>query len=320
MISDIQKQIIELKTKTDTAVLAHSYQAREITEVADITGDSYQLSAAAKYAKQHNLILCGVKFMAETVKILNKDKRVFMANAEAGCPMAEQIDPELLIALKQKNPDRQVVAYINTTAELKKLCDVCVTSSSAIEIIRNMESEKILFIPDCNLGDYIKKQVPEKDIKLIEGGCPVHAAVTPGDVKAAKSKYPHALVLVHPECVPAVLELSDFVGSTSGIMEFAKKSEAREFIIGTEMSIAEHLQYDCPDKEFYPLSKKILCPNMKITTLPDLFKTLRSVENGDGRALEIVMSDEDIAQAGRCIENMLKYSEPVFNIRNDQIR
>jgi len=304
-ISEMQNKIRELKQATDTAILAHSYQAREILEIADISGDSYALAISAKTAKQRNLILCGVRFMAETAKILNKDKRVFLANSEAGCPMAEQITPEALAALKKAEPDRAVVAYINTTAELKKLCDVCVTSSGALQIVRNMQAQKILFIPDYNLGSYIKQQVPEKDIKLVEGGCcPVHAAVTADDVKAAKSRYPGALLLVHPECKSEVLELADYIGSTTGIMDFAKNSDAREFIIGTELSIAEHLQYEIPSKKFYPLSKKIICADMRITTLRDILDTLTDMEN----ACEIIMSDEDIVSAGKCIENMIKLS------------
>jgi quinolinate synthase len=310
-ITEMQARIRELKQATDTAVLAHSYQAREILEVADISGDSYQLSISARDAGQRNLILCGVRFMAETAKILNRGKRVFLANSDAGCPMAEQLTPEALTELKSAEPDRAVVAYINTTAELKKLCDVCVTSSGAVQIVRNMDADKILFIPDCNLGDYIKKQVPEKDIKLIEGGCcPVHAAVTADDVKAVKAQHPHAPVLVHPECKPEVLELADYIGSTTGIMEYARNSDEREFIIGTEMSIAEHLQYDCPGKVFYPLSGKILCPDMKLTTLPDLLNTLEAIAQNNNSAHEIIMSAGDMESAGKCIENMIRLSEP----------
>ncbi|MDR2532900.1 MAG: quinolinate synthase NadA [Oscillospiraceae bacterium] len=318
-ITEMQSKIRELKEKTDTVVLAHSYQAREIIEAADIKGDSFQLSVNARDLKHRNLVLCGVKFMAETAKILSRDKRVFLANPQTGCPMAELLSPEALIELKNAEPDRAVVAYINTTAELKKLCDVCVTSSAAVQIVRNMKEEKILFIPDCNLGDYIKKQVPEKDIKLIEGGCPVHDAVTADDVKTAQAKYPGAPVLVHPECKPEVLELADYVGSTTGIMEYAKNSDKHEFIIGTEISIAEHLQYDCPGKNFYPLSGKILCPDMKLTTLPDLLKTLESIEKDDGGACEIIMSDEEMEQAGRCIENMIELSARQGNFGEREI-
>ena len=242
--------------------------------------------------------------MAETAKILAPQKRVFLANRNAGCPMAEQMDVELISMLKDREPDRTVVAYINTTASLKTVCDVCVTSSSAVKIVRQIDNDKILFIPDCNLGDYVRKQVPEKDIKLLNGGCPTHAGVTVKEVQKAKSEHPEALFLVHPECNPKVVELADYVGSTSGIMDYAKKSTAKEFIIGTETSIAEHLQYDCPEKKFYPVTKDIVCHNMKITTLPDVYSTLKGMSTGE--AFEMFMSDELIASAGKCIEEMIR--------------
>lgn len=304
MIKDIQEKILQLKKEKDVAILAHSYQAREIVEIADITGDSFALSDKARQCPQKNILFCGVHFMAETAKMLNPEKDVYLANPMAGCPMAEQLEPEMLEYMKKQEPDRKVVAYINTTAALKKLCDVCVTSSSALTIVKKMEADKILFIPDCNLGDYVKRNVPEKDIKLIQGGCPVHASVTADEVDKAKALHPNAKVLVHPECVPAVVAKADYVGSTSGIMNYAKKSDCREFIIGTEISIAEHLQYECPDKEFYILSKKILCPNMKLTTLMDVYKSLEGI--GNGNAFKIEMSEEDIAEARKCIDEMLR--------------
>ncbi|MDE6835030.1 MAG: quinolinate synthase NadA [Ruminococcus sp.] len=303
-LSDLQEEILKLKKETNTVILAHCYQAREIVEIADFTGDSYKLSVDAKNTDAENIIFCGVHFMAETAKILAPQKRVFLANRNAGCPMAEQMDVELISMLKDKEPDRTVVAYINTTASLKTVCDVCVTSSSAVKIVRQIDNDKILFIPDCNLGDYVRRQVPEKDIKLLNGGCPTHARVTVGEVKKAKSEHPNALFLVHPECTPKVVELADYVGSTSGIMDFAKKSTAKEFIIGTETSIAEHLQYDCPEKKFYPVTKDIVCHNMKITTLPDVYSTLKGMDNGE--AFEMLMSEELIASAGKCIEEMIR--------------
>ena len=220
--------------------------------------------------------------------------------------MAEQMDKEMIAAVKADDPDRTVVAYINTTAALKTVCDVCVTSSSALKIVRAIDNDKILFIPDCNLGDYVKKNCPEKDIKLLNGGCPTHAAVTVKEVMAVKAEHPDALFLVHPECRPQVTELADYVGSTSGIIEFAKKSEAKEFIIGTETSIAEHLQYDCPDKKFFPVTKDIVCHNMKITTLPDVYRSLMSIAQGDGGAYEIIMDKETILSAGKCIDEMIR--------------
>lgn len=304
MVKDIQEKILKLKKEKDVYILAHSYQGMEITEIADTVGDSFKLSVDAQKATSKNLLMCGVHFMAETAKMLSPDKRVFLANRLAGCPMAEQMDPKMIKQLKEQEPDRKIVAYINTTADLKAVCDVCVTSSSAVKIVKNMDAEKILFIPDCNLGTYVKEQVPEKDIKLLKGGCPVHAAVTVQDLEEAKALHPNALVLVHPECIPEVSSRADYVGSTSGIIDFAKASDAKEFIIGTEISIAEFLQYECPEKDFYILSKKIVCQNMKLTTLMDVYKTLLGIDNGE--AFEIKMTDEKIKSARKCIDEMIR--------------
>ena len=239
--------------------------------------------------------------MAETVKILSPDKTVYLVNPEAGCPMAEQMDREIISIVKQKYPDYTVVAYINTTAELKTICDVCVTSSSAVKIVNKIENDNILFIPDCNLGDYVAKQLPNKNIKLLNGGCPTHASVDKKDVEIARAQHPNALLLVHPECQPSVCEGADFIGSTSAIMDFAKKSDAKEFIIGTELSIAEHLQYECPDKRFYYLSQKLMCRNMRVTTLVDVLNCVQGI-SGE----EMIMDDEMIKQARRCIDKMIE--------------
>ncbi len=305
-VRELQDKIIKLKKETNTAILAHCYQAREICEIADFVGDSYKLSVDAKNIAEENILFCGVHFMAETAKMLSPQKRVFLSNRHAGCPMAEQMDREMISAVREMEPDRTVVAYINTTAALKTVCDVCVTSSSALRIVRALDTDKILFIPDCNLGDYIKKQCPEKDIKLLQGGCPTHARITVKEVLAAKEEHPDALFLVHPECTPKVVELADYVGSTTGIMDYAKKSDNKEFIIGTENSIVEHLQYDCPGKKFYPVSRDLVCHNMKLTTLPDIYNTLVGIGGGDGDAFEILMDDELIAQARKCIDEMIR--------------
>ncbi|MGI5891661.1 MAG: quinolinate synthase NadA [Bacillota bacterium] len=301
MIKDIQDEILRLKKEKDIYILAHSYQAREIIEVADFMGDSFQLSVMASKVPQNTIIMCGVRFMAETVKILSPQKRVFLANPIAGCPMAEQMDKELIEAVKAGNPQYAVVCYINTTADLKTVCDVCVTSSSAVKIINKLENKDILFIPDINLGQYIADQLPDKNIKLLQGGCPIHAAVNSEDVQKARAIHPKALLLVHPECQPEVVRQADFVGSTSAIMDYAKASKNKEFIIGTEMSIAEHLQYDCPDKKFYYLSQKLLCSNMKSTTLIDVYNCVRS-EGGQ----EIILDDETIRLARKCIDEMIR--------------
>ena len=300
-MNDIQKKIIELKEKNDVCILAHCYQTHDILEVADFVGDSFGLAQKAAKAPNKTIMMCGVRFMAETVKILSPEKRVLIPREEAGCPMAEQLDTEMLSKLKEKYPDRKVVAYINTTAALKTLCDVCVTSSSAVKIINKMDADKILFIPDCNLGNYVKQQVPEKDITLFNGGCPTHARLSAAEVKAAKEMHPNALFLVHPECRPEVVELADFVGSTTEIMDFAAKSSAEEFIIGTENSIVQHLGIDHPEKLFFPLSKDCVCHNMKVTTIADVLHTL---EGRDG--FEINIAEEERLAAKKCIDEMLR--------------
>lgn len=300
-IQKIQEEIMRLKKEKDVCILAHSYQSREIVEIADFTGDSFQLSIQASKAPQSTVVMCGVRFMAETVKILSPEKRVLLANANAGCPMAEQMDRELIENVKAQYPDYTVVAYINTTAELKTVCDVCVTSSSAVNIVKKLPEKNILFIPDCNLGDYVAKKIPEKNFKLLHGGCPIHARVSADEVKAARAAHPEAIVLVHPECTPDVLSLADYIGSTSAIMDYAEKSDAKEFIIGTEISIAQHLSYRCPDKFFYPLSKNLICPNMKMTSLIDVYHTL----TGDA-AEEITLDDQTITKARVCIDRMIE--------------
>ena len=303
-IREMQDEILRLKKEKDICILAHSYVAREIIEIADFTGDSFQLSVLAQNVAAKTVIMCGVRFMAETVKILSPEKTVILANPIAGCPMAEQMDKDVISIVKQQYPDYTVVAYINTTAELKTICDVCVTSASAVKIVKKIENDKILFIPDCNLGDYVAKQVPEKTFKLLQGGCPIHARVGVREINNARELYPNALLLVHPECVPEVVEKADFVGSTSAIMNYAKKSDAKEFIIGTEISIAEHLQYECPDKRFYSLSKDLICSNMKATTLVDLYNAV----NGEG-GVEIDLDAETRLDAKKCIDAMIKLGE-----------
>lgn len=301
MIIDIQNKIRKLKEETDTLILAHAYQAREILEVADYVGDSFGLSEQAAKAPHKNVIMCGVRFMAETCKILSPEKRVYLANPTAGCPMAEQLDCEKLAELKERYKGYTVVAYVNTTAALKTMCDVCVTSSSALEIVKKIKNNNILFIPDTNLGTYVKESLPEKNIVLYNGCCPTHAAITKQEAEATKAAYPNALILVHPECRPEVVAMADYVGSTTGIMAYAKKSDAKEFIIGTETSIAEHLQYECEGKKFYALSKDLMCHNMKITTLPDIYDCLCGI-GGE----EIILDDDTIKAAKGCIDEMLR--------------
>lgn len=300
-IKDIQNQILELKKEKDICILAHCYQSPEILEVADFTGDSFALSVKASQVQNKTVIMCGVRFMAETVKILSPDKKVILSNPSAGCPMAEMMDKEVIAQVKEQYPDYTVVAYINTTSELKTICDVCVTSSSALEICKKLDNDNILFIPDCNLGDWISKQLPEKNFKLLNGGCPTHARMTAKDVEKAKALHPNAEFLVHPECTPEVVALADYVGSTTGIMDYARKSSAEEFIVGTENSIVTHLQLECTDKKFYPLSKHCICDNMKATTLVDVLHCCKGTFGE-----EIELDEETYKGAKRCIDEMIR--------------
>ena len=300
-LKDIQNEILKLKKEKDICILAHCYQTPDIVEIADFVGDSFALSVEASKVKNKTVIMCGVRFMAETVKILSPEKTVYLANSDAGCPMAEMMDKELIEQVKQQYPDYTVVAYINTTSELKTVCDVCVTSSSALKICNSIDNDKILFIPDRNLGSYIAKQMPNKEFKLLSGGCPTHARMSASDVKKAKAEHPNALFLVHPECVEEVVEMADYVGSTTGIMNYAKNSDAKEFIIGTENSIVSHLQLSCPDKMFYPLSNDLICHNMKITTIVDVLNCVKGISG------EEIVLDEDVRLgAKRCIDKMIE--------------
>jgi quinolinate synthase len=300
-IQDIQAEILRLKKERDICIIAHAYQGQEILEVADYVGDSYGLSIEASRAPQQSILMCGVRFMAETAKVLSPEKRVFLANEDAGCPMADQMDKAMIEAVKGDYPGYAVVCYINTTSELKTVCDVCVTSSSAVEICNKLPQKDILFIPDQNLAQYVAAQLPEKNIRYLDGGCPYHAAMTPEDVARARAAHPGALLLVHPECPPEVAALADYVGSTTGIMAFAQSSPATSFIIGTEISIVEHLQFSQPDKKFYQLSGDLLCPEMKKTTLMDVY---HSVTGTGGE--EIHLSQEIITGARRCIDEMIR--------------
>jgi len=300
-IKEMQDEIMRIKKEKDICILAHAYQSHDIWEVADYVGDSFGLAQRAAEAPQKTMIMCGVRFMAETVKLLSPEKTVYLPEPDAGCPMADQIDYDLLAALREKNPDYTVVAYVNTTTEVKTLSDVCVTSSSAVKIVKNMPEKDILFIPDCNLGSWVKKQVPEKNIKLVSGGCPTHVRVTVKDVEKAKAAHPNALLLVHPECLKEVTELADYAGSTTGIMDYAAKSDAKEFIIGTENSIVSHLQLAHPEKRFYALSKDCVCHNMKMTTLGDAYNC---VVNGEGES--ITLTEETMQKARKSIDAMLR--------------
>jgi len=298
---EMQEEIIRLKKEKNICILVHAYQSHDIFEVADFIGDSFGLSQKAAKTNADTVLMCGVRFMADTVKILSPEKKVLLSNADAGCPMAEQITPAEVIQLRKQYPDHAVVCYINTTTALKAVCDVCVTSSSAPKIIRTMQADKILFIPDCNLGSYIAKLIPEKTFQFVNGGCPSHLKITTGDIDKARLKWPGAKVLIHPECQAKVTAMADFVGSTTEIMSFAEKSQDTDFIIGTENSIVQHLQMNCPSKRFHAASKDCICQNMKLTTLGDVYACV----NGTGGD-EIIIPEPERLAAKRCIDEMLR--------------
>lgn len=300
-VREMQDEILRLKKEKDVCILAHAYQSRDVIEIADFMGDSFGLSVEASKAPQSTVIMCGVRFMAETVKILSPEKTVYLSASGAGCPMAEQMTPADILKLKEQYPNAKVVAYINTTAELKTVCDACVTSASALKIVKALPEKDIIFIPDINLGSYITSKVPEKNIITINGGCPYHASVTESETVQTKSKYPDAELLVHPECKAEVVKHADFVGSTTAIIDYAKKSDKKEFIIGTENSIVEYMQYECPDKRFYPLSAGLICRDMKLTTLPEIYNILRGV-GGE----EIVLDNDIRLKAKHSIDEMLR--------------
>ena len=297
---DLQEKILALKKEKDVCILAHAYQTHDILEVADFVGDSYALSKQAAETSQETILMCGVRFMAETAKILSPQKKVILSHPNAGCPMAEQLTLPELRKLKAQHKDCAVVAYINTTAALKAECDVCVTSASALDVVKRLPQKEILFIPDCNLGAWIAKQIPDKTFYFISGGCPVHMQVTVQEVENARKAHPNALLLVHPECIQKVTEKADYAGSTTGIINYVDNSDAKEFVIGTDNSIVQHLQFSHPDKVFFPLSKNCICKDMRLTTLVDVYNCLRGVAGE-----EILLSDVEISQARKSIDAML---------------
>jgi len=275
--NEVISKIAELKREKNAIILAHNYQLPEIQDIADYVADSLGLARKAAESDANLIVLCGVKFMAESASILCPNKTVLMPDPDAGCPMANMITPEDVIKLKEEHPGAPVVAYVNTSAEVKAEVDVCCTSSNAVKIVKGINSKEIIFIPDKYLGSFVAEQTG-KDLVLWNGFCPTHARIQPEDIMAEKEKHPKAIVLVHPECTPQVIELADEALSTGGILEYVRKSGAKEFIIGTEVGILHQLNKQNPLKSFYPSSKLATCPNMKKTTLPKVLSCLENME------------------------------------------
>jgi len=283
----MKKQIEQLKAEKNAIVLTHYYAPADVQEIADYVGDSFYLAKVAKQSTADILVFCGVSFMGESAKILNPDKKVLMPDPAADCPMAHMVAPGRIEEMRAKYDDLAVVCYINSTAELKCQSDVCVTSSNAVKIVKSLPNKNIFFVPDRNLGRYVAEQVPEKNIILNDGCCPIHAAVTAEQITAEKMLHPDAPVLSHPECEAEIIALSDFIGSTAEIIEYAKSSTASEFIVCTEDGVEYKLLTDSPDKRFYFPKPHPCCADMKLNTLESVLSVL---ENED-RTVEI---SEDI--------------------------
>lgn len=276
-ISDtISKKIEILKEKQDALILVHNYQRPEIQDIADFLGDSFALSKQAEKSSHHVIIFCGVDFMAESAKILSPDKKVIHPDLEAKCPMAAMVEPEPLSMLKEKHPHAAVVSYVNTSAEIKALSDICCTSSNAVKIIKSLKEKKIIFVPDTNLGLYIKRFVTNKEIIIWPGICPTHHKIKKNDIAQLKQHHPSAIVLVHPECNPDVIDIADHVLSTQGMINHVKDSPHDEFIIGTEKEICYRLKKENPNKHFYAI-EKALCPNMKKIKLQHVVNSLETL-------------------------------------------
>ncbi|MCM8828529.1 MAG: quinolinate synthase NadA, partial [Candidatus Omnitrophica bacterium] len=293
MIDEIRK----IKEKKNAVILAHNYQLPEIQDVADFVGDSLELARKATEITDSGLIIfCGVRFMAETAKILNPGKKVFLPAFDAGCPLADMARVEDVMKLKEKNPDVPVVSYVNTSADVKAISDVCCTSSNAATVVKNIPSDTVIFLPDRNLGYFVQKQVPEKKLILWDGYCFVHRQFTIQDLKLARKKYTDAEIMVHPECNPEVQEAADFVLSTSGMLKRAKISDSKIFIIGTEEGLIHRLKKENPYKEFFSLGSARVCFNMKKTTLEKLKDCLENETD------EIVLSENVIKKARSALD------------------
>lgn len=297
------ENIAELKIQRNAVIVAHNYQIDDVQEIADIVGDSFALSRYCAESLYEVIVFCGVHFMAESAKLLSPEKTVLLPEIDAGCPMAEMVTAEALREEKKKYPNAAVVCYINSTADVKAECDICCTSSNAIKVIRSLKQEEIIFVPDCNLGSYVAKMVPEKRIILWKGFCATHHRIKPDEVKKVKELHPDAVLLVHPECKPEVVDLADFAGSTKQIIDYAASSKAAKFIIGTEMGVMYKLKKDNPEKQFFLLSPGLVCPNMKKTTLQSIYEALKEMK------YNIVLDEKLRLRARMPLDRMLQVEQ-----------
>ena len=299
----LREEILKLKKEKDAVILAHYYVKPEVQEIADYIGDSFYLSKVAVGLKEQTIVFCGVSFMGVSAKVLNPEKTVLLPDAESDCPMAHMADPEDICAMRKKYEDLAVVCYINSTAELKECSDVCVTSANAVQIVKALPNQNIFFIPDRNLAHYIAELVPEKHFVFNEGFCPTHERIQVEEIVKAKELHPEAEVLSHPECTKAVLDMSDYIGSTSGIIKYAGESTCSEFIICTEEGVSYKLMQNNPDKKFYFTETRPVCPNMKKITLEKVLHVLQTGEN------EVHVSEELRENSRKPLERMLELAK-----------
>ena len=297
------EKIKALQKEKDVVILAHYYVDGEVQAIADHVGDSFYLSKVAAAVSQKNILFCGVNFMGESAKILSPEKTVIMADEYADCPMAHMISAERIQEVRAQYDDLAVVCYVNSTAQIKSVSDVCVTSSNAVKVVSNLKEKNIFFVPDNNLGRYVSYKLPEKNFIFHDGYCHVHKSIESADVKQAKEIYPDALVLTHPECTQDIIKLSDFVGSTSEIIDYATQSDADKFIICTEMGVFYELQQKNPNKKFYSVGHRQFCPNMKRVTIDKVEAALENMKP------VVELPQEVIENAAKPLQRMLELAK-----------
>jgi len=307
-MNELIKKINSLKKEKNAVILGHCYQNVEIDEVADFVGDSLYLSQQAAKTDADIIIFAGVYFMAQTAKMLNPNKKVLLPRMESGCLMADMVNLQQLREFKAKYPNIPTVCYINSTSEGKSECDMCVTSSNALRVVKSMGVDKVLFLPDTYLGKWVESQLDGVEVITYPGFCPTHLRIKPEDIENARLAHKNAKVLAHPECHKEVVALADYVGSTTGIMDYAKRSQANSFIIATEKGVVDRLKRDCPQKEFFLVKENIICPNMKWHTLADIYNALVNEEH------EINVDEEIASKAVKCINKMLEVSAQCVKI------
>lgn len=297
---DLIEKINKLKKEKNAIILTHCYQQIELDEISDFIGDSFYLSKKAKITNADIIVFAGVHFMAQSAKLLNPKKKVLLPNSNSGCFMADMINVRQLKEFKSNHPDVPVVCYINSTAEIKAECDICCTSSNALKVVKSLNANKILFLPDTYLGKWIEKQLGNIKIITYNGFCPTHLKIRVKDIENAKIQYPNAKILAHPECHTSVSSIADFVGSTKEIMDFAAKSSEKQFVIATEKGIVDRLKRDFPQKEFFLIKNDIICQNMKWNTLEDIYNALKFEQH------EVNISQNVFDRAKRTIERMIE--------------